>query len=117
MMMKRTGAFLSPAGRLAIVAIALAAIGIIVGDMIGRSHQAGYAAAKAIVAGERQARILSDDDAGDQNLGDDMRAAGGLWAERHKITDAAACRGFAGEFREGFIGAVKRPKVKSGALH
>ena len=90
--------------------IALAAMGAIIGDIVVRSRGHGSKAANAIVAGERQAHILTNDEAEDGDLADDMRAAGGLWAGRHRLTNSVECPGFSPAFRQGCVDEIERQR-------
>jgi hypothetical protein len=90
-----------------ILIAALAFVAIV--TRMTRQNGAGRHFARAIAAGEAQGIIDEEGAAEDQNLADDERAAGELWAQHHRAASSAGCPGYSPAFLQGCLEAMKAP--------
>jgi hypothetical protein len=83
--------------------VALAAILAMVAIIARMAHRAepGRHYAQAIAQGAATAHTMTDDDASDQSLIDDERAAGELWARQNHPYSAAGCPRYSTAFVKG----------------
>jgi len=93
--------------RIAVIAVALLAIAALVARHEG--SPAGRQFAQVIAFGA-DGDLDEAGAAEDQNLADDEKAAGEMWAQQHRGAGAAGCPAYSPAFQRGCLEAMRAPR-------